>query len=199
MPTAEKEALVQEMTDALKGVKGMYVADFTGMTVAKTVTLRAKCRAAGVEYKVMKNTLLKLAVHAHGLTQLDEFLEGPTALAFSTESEVEPARVLIEFAKEHEKPFVRAGLIGDKLFTPEEVKQLASLPLLPWASRRRAELLKLLDQLEASILAAVYLHGRAGELGAAAIGEKPFLATDILTYLPEAMREVAEGRNPTLV
>ena len=55
------------------------------------------------------------------------------------------------------------------------------------------------DQLEAVVLAAVYLHGRAGALGAAAIGEKPFLATDILTYLPEAMREVAEGRNPTLV
>jgi NAD(P)H-hydrate repair Nnr-like enzyme with NAD(P)H-hydrate dehydratase domain len=55
------------------------------------------------------------------------------------------------------------------------------------------------DQLEAAVLAAVYLHGRAAELGAAAIGEKPFTATDVLVYLPEAMREVAEGRNPTLV
>jgi large subunit ribosomal protein L10 len=128
MPTAEKEALVAEMTAALKGVKGMYVADFTGMTVEKVVNLRAKCRASGVQYRVIKNTLLKRAVHAHGVTQLDEFLEGPTALAYSTESEVEPARVLIEFAKENEKPLVRAGLIGDKLYTPDEVKQLASLP-----------------------------------------------------------------------
>jgi ADP-dependent NAD(P)H-hydrate dehydratase / NAD(P)H-hydrate epimerase len=54
------------------------------------------------------------------------------------------------------------------------------------------------DQLEATVLAAVYLHGRAGELGAAAIGEKSFMATDVLVYLPEAMREVAEGRNLTL-
>jgi large subunit ribosomal protein L10 len=128
MPTAEKEALVQEMTDRLKGAKGMYVADFTGITVEKLVVLRARCRAANVHYRVVKNTLLKLAVHAHGVTQLDEFLEGPTALAFSTESEVEPARVLIEFAKENEKLLVRAGLIGDKLYTPDEVKQLASLP-----------------------------------------------------------------------
>ena len=128
MATAEKEALVQEMTERLKGVKGMYVADFSGMTVEKIVTLRAKCRASGVQYKVIKNTLLKRAVHAHGLTQLDAFLEGPTALAFSTESEVEPARVLVEFAKENEKPLVRAGLIVDKLYTPDEVKQLASLP-----------------------------------------------------------------------
>jgi len=128
MATAEKEALVQEMADRLKGVKGMYIADFTGMTVAKTVDLRAKCRASGVEYRVIKNTLLKRAVHAHGVTQLDEFLEGPTALAYSLESEVEPARVLIEFAKLNEKPFVRAGLIGDKLYSSDEVKQLALLP-----------------------------------------------------------------------
>jgi large subunit ribosomal protein L10 len=128
MPTAEKEALVQEMTERLKGVKGMYVADFTGMTVEKVSALRARCRAAGVQYRVIKNTLLKRAVNAHGLTQLDAFLEGPTALAFSTESEVEPARVLVEFAKEHEKPLIRAGMIGDVLYSADEVKKLALLP-----------------------------------------------------------------------
>ena len=128
MPTAEKEALVQEVSERLKGVKGMYLADFSGMTVESVSALRAKCRAAGVEYKVIKNTLLKRAAHAHDITQLDEFLEGPTALAFSTESEVEPARVLVEFAKEGEKPVVKAGLIGDRLYNAAEVKQLASLP-----------------------------------------------------------------------
>ncbi len=55
------------------------------------------------------------------------------------------------------------------------------------------------DEIEAAVLAAVYLHGRAGELGALAIGEKPFIATDVLTYLPEAMRELADGRNITFV
>ena len=128
MPTAEKEALVHEVAERLKGVKGMYLADFTGMTVEKVSTLRAKCRAAGVQYKVIKNTLLKRAMHEHGVTQLDEFFEGPTALAYSTESEVEPARVLIEFAKANEKPLVKAGLIGDRLYSADEVKQLASLP-----------------------------------------------------------------------
>ena len=109
MPTAEKEALVQEVTARLQGVKGMYLADFTGLTVEKVSQLRAKCRAAGVEYKVIKNTLLKRAIHAHDIKQLDEFLEGPTALAYSTVSEVEPARVLIEFAKVNEKPVVKAA------------------------------------------------------------------------------------------
>ncbi|MGH7727004.1 MAG: 50S ribosomal protein L10 [Candidatus Eiseniibacteriota bacterium] len=128
MPTAEKEAQVQEMTERLSGVKGMYLADFSGMTVEKVSALRAKCRASGVQYKVIKNTLLKRAVNAKGVTQLDDFLEGPTALAYSLESEVEPARVLVEFAKENEKPLIKAGLIGDKLYNAAEVKQLASLP-----------------------------------------------------------------------
>jgi len=128
MPTAEKEALVQDVSARLKGAKGVYLADFTGMTVESVSALRAKCRAAGVEYKVIKNTLLKRAIHQHDIKELDEFLEGPTALAFSTESEVEPARVLVEFAKEGEKPVVKAGLIGNRLYNAAEVKQLASLP-----------------------------------------------------------------------
>src|SRR5262245_50925188 len=103
MPTAEKEALVSQMSERLSGAKSLYLADFSGMTVEKVTALRAKCRASGVEYKVIKNTLLKRAVNARGVTQLDDFLDGPTALAYSTESEVEPARVLVEFAKEHEK------------------------------------------------------------------------------------------------
>lgn len=128
MPTAQKEAQVQEMAERLTGAKGMYLADFTGMTVEKVSALRAKCRAAGVQYKVIKNTLLKRAINAHGVTTLDDFLEGPTALAFSMESEVEPARVLVEFAKDNERPVIKAGLIGDRLYSADEVKQLASLP-----------------------------------------------------------------------
>jgi len=128
MPTAEKEQLVQDVIQRLQGVKSMYLADFSGMTVEKATTLRARCRAAGVHYTVIKNTLLKRAVNSMGVTQLDAYLEGPTVLAYSLDSEVEPARVLVEFARENERPQVKAGLIGDKLFGAEEVKQLALLP-----------------------------------------------------------------------
>jgi len=128
MPTLEKEQLIQETTERLQGAKCLYLADFSGMTVEKVTALRAKCRASGVHYKVLKNTLLKRAAHAVGVTQLDEYLAGPTVLAYSLDSEVEPARVLVEFAKENEKPLVKAGLIGSKLYGAEEVKQLASLP-----------------------------------------------------------------------
>ena len=128
MPTAEKEALVEELTRRLSDVKSMYLADFSGMSVARVSALRAKCRASGVQYKVIKNTLLKRAVNARGVKEFDDFFEGPTALAYSLESEVEPARVLVEFAKENEKPLIKAGLIAGRLYSAEEVKQLAALP-----------------------------------------------------------------------
>ena len=128
MPTAEKEAEIRDMAARLEKAKSMYLADFSGMTVESVSALRAKCRASGVHYKVIKNTLLKRAANQVGVTQLDDFLEGPTAIAFSTESEVEPARVLVEFAKEGEKPIVKAGLIGDRLYDSAAIKVLASLP-----------------------------------------------------------------------
>lgn len=128
MPTAEKEAFIEELSGKLSGAKSLYLADFSGMTVERVTALRAQCRANGVHYKVIKNTLLKRAANAVGVTQLDAYLEGPTVLAYSLDSEVEPARVLVEFAKTHEKPLVKAGLIGDRLYGAEEVKQLASLP-----------------------------------------------------------------------
>ncbi|MEO6461820.1 MAG: 50S ribosomal protein L10 [Candidatus Eisenbacteria bacterium] len=128
MPTAEKEAFIEELSGKLSGAKSLYLADFSGMTVEKVTALRAQCRASGVHYKVIKNTLLKRAANSLGVTQLDPFLEGPTVLAYSLDSEVEPARVLVEFARTNEKPLVKAGLIGDRLYGAEEVKQLALLP-----------------------------------------------------------------------
>jgi large subunit ribosomal protein L10 len=128
MPTAQKEAVIQETTARLASAKGVYLADFEGMTVEKVTALRAKCRASNVHYKVIKNTLLRRAAHASGVTQLDPYLVGTTVLAYSTESEVEPARILVEFARENEKPVVKAGLVGDRLYVGEEIKQLAALP-----------------------------------------------------------------------
>jgi large subunit ribosomal protein L10 len=121
MPTAEKEALVADVATRLAGAKGLYLADFTGMSVDKVSALRARCRASGVRYQVIKNTLLKLACNERGVTEFDAFLDGPTALDYSTDSEVEPARVLVEFAKENERPVIKAGLIGGRLYTAAEV------------------------------------------------------------------------------
>jgi len=128
MPTAEKEQVIQEMNDELTGAKGIVLADFSGMDVETVTNLRATLRSKGVHYKVVKNTLLKRVAKERGLSALDPYLEGPTAIAYSTDSEVEPVRVVVEFAKKHERPVVKAGVIGEKLYTKKELIQLAALP-----------------------------------------------------------------------
>ena len=128
MPTAEKEQIVQEMNGELTGAKGVVLADFSGMSVETVTQLRATLRSKGVRYKVVKNTLLKRVAKERGLSALDPYLEGPTAIAYSTDSEVEPVRVVVEFAKKHERPVVKAGVIGEKFYTKQELIQLAALP-----------------------------------------------------------------------
>lgn len=128
MPTAEKEQMVKEVSEELEGVKGLLLADFTGMDVEQVTELRATLRKNKVRYRVVKNTLLRRVCQQRGLESLGPFLEGPTAVAYSTESEVEPARIVVEFAKKHERPVLKAGWIGERLYTRDELMKLASLP-----------------------------------------------------------------------
>jgi len=128
MPTAQKEQVVREMNGELTGAKGLVLADFSGMDVETVTALRATLRSKGVRYKVVKNTLLKIVARERGLSSLDPYLEGPTAIAYSTDSEVEPVRVIVEFAKKHERPVVKAGIVGERLYTKKELLALAALP-----------------------------------------------------------------------
>ena len=128
MPTAEKEQAVREMSEELAQIKGLLLADFSGMDVETVTALRSTLRSKGVRYKVVKNTLLRIVCQDRGLQLLDPFLAGPTAMAYSTESEVEPVRVVVEFAKKHERPVLKAGIIGERLYSKEELLKLAALP-----------------------------------------------------------------------
>jgi large subunit ribosomal protein L10 len=98
------------------------------MTVEKVSLLRKRCREQKIQVKVVKNTLLKRAFNAHGITSLDAFLVGPTGVVFSQVSEMSPARVLADFAKEHEKPRVKAAVVDGQLFEEAAIKVLATLP-----------------------------------------------------------------------
>jgi large subunit ribosomal protein L10 len=128
MATAEKERVIQEMNGELREAKGLLLADFSGMDVETATALRRTLRASGVQYRVVKNTLLRIACRERGLEVLEPYLEGPTAVAYSSQSEVEPVRVIVEFAKKHERPVVKAGVIGERLYNKEELLQLATLP-----------------------------------------------------------------------
>ena len=84
MPTAEKEAFVEEFAGKLSEAKGVLLADFSGMDVATATALRNDLRKRNVRYFVVKNTLLRLAARQSGMEALEPYLQGPTALAYST-------------------------------------------------------------------------------------------------------------------
>jgi large subunit ribosomal protein L10 len=128
MPTAEKIQILQDTTERLTGVRGIYLADFSGMSVEKLSLLRKRCRERDVQFRVIKNTLIKRAFHEHGITSLDEYLAGPTGLVFSPKSETVPAKILADFAKEHETPRIKAAVLDGRLFDAPAVARLATLP-----------------------------------------------------------------------
>jgi large subunit ribosomal protein L10 len=128
MPTPQKEQILQDTSERIRDVRGIYLADFSGMSVEKLSLLRKKCREQKVQFRVIKNTLLKRAFNARGITELDPHLEGPTGLVFSADSEMSPAKILADFAKEHEKPRIKAAVVDGRLFGEKDVVQLAALP-----------------------------------------------------------------------
>src|SRR5258706_13481965 len=116
MSTPEKVQILQDTTQRIEGARGLYLADFSGMSVEKLSLLRKKCREQKVQFRVIKNTLLKRAFNERGISELDPFLEGPTGLVFSPVSEMSPAKILGDFAKEHERPRIKAAIVDGQLF-----------------------------------------------------------------------------------
>ena len=128
MPTAEKEQILRDTQERIQEAEGFYLADFSGMSVETLSKLRRLCREQNVQFRVIKNTLLKRAFNARGITELDDYLEGPTGLVFSPQSEVSPAKILADFAREHEKPRIKAAVVNGRLFDDKAVAMLATLP-----------------------------------------------------------------------
>jgi len=123
-----KEDLVAEFAEKLKVAKAAFLADYRGLDVDQANDLRNKLREVGVEYRVVKNTLLRLAAKDTGSACFDEFLSGPTAIALVNEEPVGPAKALVEFAKKHEAFELKAGMLDGKLLAVAEIQALAELP-----------------------------------------------------------------------
>ncbi len=123
-----KGQIVSEVRDKLSLAKGVVLTDYRGLTVTQVTKLRAQLREAGVEYKVIKNTLVRRAAKEIGITGLDSFLEGPTAVAFGINDPVAPAKILTEFAKANKNLEIKAGLVEGKVIGFDGVKALAELP-----------------------------------------------------------------------
>jgi len=128
VPTPQKEKILQETAERIAEVSGLFLADFSGMSVEKLSLLRKRCREQDVQFRVIKNTLLKRAFNARGITALDPYLMGPTGLVFSPTEEMAPAKILADFAKEHERPRIKAAVVDGRLFDDKAVAVLATLP-----------------------------------------------------------------------
>jgi len=124
----KKEAVVSEIKEKLKLAQVAVLTDYRGLTVAEMNELRRKLREANIEYRVIKNTLARLAAKDIGLEGLKDFLEGPTAIAFGTEDPVAPAKIISEYAKDHKALEIKGGVLEGQIVSLEKVKALADLP-----------------------------------------------------------------------
>ncbi|MEW6545945.1 MAG: 50S ribosomal protein L10 [Bacillota bacterium] len=128
MPKPEKVETVAHLKEKLARSRGAVLADYRGLDVAGMAELRRRFRAAGVEYRVVRNNLLRLAAHQVGVPDLDPYLEGPTAVAFAYEDPVVAARVLQGFIREFRLPVVKGAWVEGQVIDAEGVARLAELP-----------------------------------------------------------------------
>jgi large subunit ribosomal protein L10 len=128
MARPEKVAAVETVEDLFNNSRSVVLNDFTGLDVEKISKLRALCRENNIVFKVVKNTLAKRGVKDTGAAALEEYFEGPTALAVSRDSENQGAKILAEFAKEHEAPKFKAGFVDGNVIDATAVLKLSKLP-----------------------------------------------------------------------
>lgn len=124
----QKKQIVAELTEKLKSACAGVIVDYKGINVADDTKLRKELREAGVDYFVVKNTLLSRAAKEAGIEGLDPVLEGTTALAVSMEDHVAAARILCKFAEKNKSIKTKAGFVEGKVIDVAEVENLAKLP-----------------------------------------------------------------------
>jgi len=128
MPSQKNIDEVKYLTDKLESASAIYFTDYLGLDVDSITKLRSEFFHASVEFKVTKNTLLKLAAENMKIEGLDDYLVGSTAIAISFDEPTSPAKVLKSFMKEHDKPEVKAILFDGEVLEGSEYKKFASLP-----------------------------------------------------------------------
>lgn len=124
----EKVTVVNEIAEKLQNAKSTIIADYRGLTVAEVTELRKNLRDAGIEFKVLKNTMTRRAADQVNLSDVNEYLTGPNAIAFSYDDVVAPAKILNDFAKTHKALELKGGIIEGKVISTSEVQALAELP-----------------------------------------------------------------------
>ncbi len=128
MPSSKNVKQLKELTDKLSKAKAIYVTEYLGLNVEEVTELRREFHSNQVEYKVTKNTILKLAAEKNNLKGLDGFLSNSTAIALSYDDPTSPARVIKKFTKENDLPQVKGIVFDGEVFDGSEFKRFADVP-----------------------------------------------------------------------
>lgn len=129
MLRAEKQESITELAGIYKNSSSVIITHYHGLTVSQITTLRKMLKVKGAGFKIVKNTLSKIAAVKENIENIENFLVGPTALAYSKDP-IDAAKVLIEFAKTNESLKIVAGLVDNEVLDARQVQELAKLPSL---------------------------------------------------------------------
>ena len=145
----EKQAVVDELRSKLEGSKAAILTDYRGLKVTEITELRQKLKEEGVEYRVVKNSLTRLALQGTAAAALEDHLSGPNALALCYEDELTPAKLLLDYAKGNDKLEVKAGVLAGRLMLQEDMKKVVNLPS---KEELQAQLLGIISMLPSRLL-----------------------------------------------
>ena len=126
---AFKSEKIDEIKETVAKAKVAIVSDYRGLSVAEITDLRRRLQKEEGDYTVVKNTLAKVAIKGTSFEGLEEFLTGPSAIAFGFGDEVSPAKIMLQYLKEEKKKNeIKGGVLDGKVITPDEVKAISNLP-----------------------------------------------------------------------
>ncbi|RKI84634.1 50S ribosomal protein L10 [bacterium 1xD42-87] len=167
-----KKPIVDEIAAAVKDAQSVVLVDYRGLTVEQDTQLRKQLREAGITYKVYKNTMMNFAFKGTDCEALLPYLEGPSAVAISTEDATAPARVLCKFAKTADALEVKGGIVEGIAYDADGIKEVAKIP-------SREELLsKLLGSIQSPITNFARVMNQLAEKGGASGCETPAKAEE---------------------
>ena len=167
-----KKPIVDEIAAAVKGAQSVVLVDYRGVTVEQDTQLRKQLREAGITYKVYKNTMMNFAFKGTDCEALLPYLEGPSAVAISTEDATAPARVLCKFSKTADALEVKGGIVEGIAYDADGIKEVAKIP-------SREELLsKLLGSIQSPITNFARVMNQLAEKGGASGCEAPAKAEE---------------------
>ena len=123
-----KSEIVSQIKDKLSRAKSVVIVDYRGLTVSEVTELRNNMRAAGVEYKVLKNTMMSRACEELGITGVEEHLSGPSAFCFGYDDPVSAPKIMKEFSEKVNKTEIKGGIMDNAAIDNKVVEKLASTP-----------------------------------------------------------------------